>query len=278
MATLVFVPFVSLGAQSTQRGPIGLEGRVPAEPPKNAPTITFPKDGSTITELPVTVRGLCQSGLLVKVFKNNIFGGSAVCKNNNYAITIDLFIGLNELVARQYDDLDQASPDSNRVRVTFPAGQFATANRISLSSNYAKRGANPGEELTWPIILSGGVGPYAISVDWGDGTDPDIISRELAGTFDITHVYENAGTYNILIRATDKNGDLAFLQLVGVGNGELAQDGQAGTGAPTEPVYVILWWPIILLAALVPISFWLGKRHQIHVLRRRLSKRDTFTS
>jgi hypothetical protein len=265
-----------VSAQSTQSGSIGLEGRVPAKPPAKAPTITFPRNGATITDIPVTVTGLCESGLLIKIFKNGVFGGSAICKNGSYSIQIDLFIGVNELIARAYDDLDQASPDSNKVRVTLPASQFSVTNRISLSSSFAKRGANPGDKLTWPITLNGGTGPYAISVDWGDGTEPDIISREFAGNFEISHIYENAGIYNILIRATDKNGDVAFLQLVGVGNGELNQD-QAGAGpSQVREIIKILWLPIIFLAIMALVAFWLGKRHQIRVLRRRLSKRDSF--
>lgn len=264
-----FVPLKAFAATSS--GSVGIEGKVPTDPPKNAPTITFPVTNTTITNLPVTVTGLCQTGLLIKVFKNGVFGGSATCKNGTYSIQIDLFIGRNELIARAYDDLDQASPDSNLVVVTFPVSQFSGTNRVSLSSVFAKRGANPGQTLTWPIILSGGNGPYAITVDWGDGTQPDIISREFPGTFDITHIYQSAGIYNVLIRATDKNGELAFLQLVGVGNGELA-DSQGGT-TPLEKIKTkILWWPAAVLIPLIALAFWLGRKHELLSLKRRFEK------
>lgn len=265
---------VPISAQTTEQGSIGIQGKVPGNPPSKAPTITFPSNGAVITDLPVSVGGTCQSGLLIKIFKNNIFGGSVVCKNGTYTLKIDLFIGKNDLIARAYDDLNQSSPDSNKVTVTLPAGQFALANRVSLSSSYAKRGANPGEKLTWPIILSGGTGPYAITVDWGDGTDPDIISREFSGPFDIEHIYKNAGSYSILIRAVDKDKNAAFLQLVGVANGEIAQD-SAGPLTTQNTISKILWWPIIFLLLLAITSFWLGRRHQINILRRRLSRRSS---
>lgn len=264
----------SLAASAaTESGSVGIEGKVPGNPPKNAPTITFPANGSSITELPVTVTGLCQTGLLIKVFKNNVFGGSAICKNGSYSLQIDLFVGRNELVARAYDDLEQSSPDSNKVIVNFPVSQFSGTNRVSLSSAYAKRGASPGQTISWPIILSGGNGPYAISVDWGDGTQPDIISREFAGTFDISHVYKTAGVYNVLIRATDKNGEIAFLQLVGVGNGEIADKQGTAGGTTAKETIKVLWWPAVIFIPLIILAFWLGRRHELTSLRRKLERR-----
>lgn len=259
------------GFAATSSTPLGVEGRVPGGPPKNAPTITFPTNGSSFTSLPVKVTGLCESNLLVKIFKNNVFGGSAVCSGGSYNIQIDLFVGKNELVARQYDNLGQASPDSNKVTVTFPVSQFSGLNRISLSSSFAKKGANPGEKLVWPIILSGGNGPYAITVDWGDGTQPDIISQEFPGTFNISHTYKSAGVYNVLIRASDKNQETAFLQLVGVGNGEVTDKASANS-IPTKTVTKVLWWPALLLIPLIFIAFWLGRKHEIFSLRRKFDR------
>lgn len=252
---------------------VGIEGKVPAEPPLNAPTITFPKDGAAINKLPVTVTGLCQSGLTVRVFKNNIFGGAAPCVNGNYSIQIDLFSGKNILVARQYDDLDQASPPSNRVTVTFPFSPFAVANRISLTSSFAKRGAAPGDVLTWPIVLSGGVGPYAITINWGDGTQSDIISREFPGEFLIEHIYESAGTYNILIRAADKNKELAFLQIVGVGTGEISQSEEEGGIKEIREIIRVLWWPAAITVPMILIAYWLGRRSAVSDLRKKLDQK-----
>jgi hypothetical protein len=210
----------------------------------------------------------------VKVFKNNVFGGSTVCVNGSYSIQIDLFTGRNELVARMYDDLDQPGPDSNKVTVTYPFNVAKLANRISLTSNYAKRGAAPGETLTWPITLSGGVGPYAITIDWGDGKVTDVISQEFPGNFTASHIYDSAGLYNIIIRAVDKNGDIAFLQLIGVGNGELTQASGEGTGAPEiREIVRVLWWPAAFAIPLTIISYWLGKKSALAHLRKQLGQK-----
>jgi hypothetical protein len=259
---------------------VGLEGTVPSPPPTQAATIGVPGNGQTFKATPITISGLCKTGLLVKIFSNNIFIGAASCANGSYSLQADLFSGRNDLVARVYDSLDQAGPDSNVVTVTYADTQFvAFGTRVSLSSTFAQLGADPGKELIWPIILSGGVGPYAISVDWGDGTAPSLQSESFPGNINIKHVYKNAGVYRVVVKATDANGTAAFLQLVGVANGKVSQ--ATGTGSATNSGGVngtgnnkttIIWWPMLLLLPLIVSSFWLGRRHELFSIRKQLEK------
>lgn len=274
--------YTGVSRAAEESGSVGLEGRISAPPPTTPATISFPRDGAVINDLPVTVTGICKDGLLVKLFKNNVFAGSGQCKNGSFSIQIDLFSGANELVARVYDDLDQAGPDSNIVRVTFPVAGFNTGARISLTSSFAKRGANPGQKLTWPITITGGTSPYAITVDWGDGKAADIISQSFAGTFNIEHVYDTPGVYNVVVRATDKNGNIAFLQLVAVANGPLTQSaaaaqnaGQSNTGAEAAKQSVrILWQPAAISIPLIFSTFYLGRKYELFTLRKRLEQRE----
>src|ERR1039458_1665129 len=100
-------------------GSIGLQGTISTAPPTRGATIAIPSNGAVFTAVPITVSGLCPSNLLVKIFSNNIFVGSTVCSNGSYSLQVDLFGGRNGLVARVYDSLGQAGPDSNTVTVTF---------------------------------------------------------------------------------------------------------------------------------------------------------------
>jgi hypothetical protein len=266
----------ALGSQQNpQNGSVGLEGKVNAPPPTQAPTISTPGNGQTVTHIPITVSGLCKTGLLVKVFSNNIFVGSAQCTGGSFSIPVDLFSGRNDLVVRQYDALDQASPDSNVVSVTFTDAQFLQfGTRVTLNSSYAQLGAAPGSELDWPITISGGVGPYALSVDWGDGTAPDLQSVSFAGPLTIKHVYKSAGIYKVTVQATDKNGTTAFLQLVGVGTGKVGQ-GSSGSGSASTPstaatttknsIWVFV--PFLFLFPLIFLSLWLVRRHELFLVR-----------
>ncbi|MDB5186200.1 MAG: hypothetical protein JWL85_723 [Candidatus Saccharibacteria bacterium] len=266
--------------ENPQNGAVGMQGKISSPPPTQAASISVPTNGQTFTQIPITVRGICSGDLLVKLFKNNVFSGSAQCKNGSYSIIIDLFSGQNELVARVYDALDQAGPDSNTVTVTYNDAARGVGSRVTLTSNFAKRGANPGQELTWPIIMSGGSGPYAVSIDWGDGKTPDLMSQQFPGTFNIKHKYDTPGVYNIIVKATDANGGLAFLQLVGMANGALSQDNGSNNAngdaaaSTTAPKMRILWEPAALLIPFILATFWLGKRYELHTLRKKIEKGD----
>lgn len=258
--------------ENPQSGSVGLQGIIASPPPTQGATITIPTNGQVFNSIPITVGGLCPNGLLVKVYKNNVFAGSVQCTSGSYSLQIDLFSGANELVARVFDNLDQPGPDSNKVTVTFNDSRPGAGSRVSLSSIYAKRGANPGETLTWPIQLTGGRGPYAVSVDWGDGKAPDLKSLQFPGTFNIEHIYDNSGVYKIVVKATDADGVTAYLQLVGVGNGAAGQGNQTSINVqPTlTPKTRILWEPAVLSIPLLLSSFWLGKRYERRMLRKRI--------
>ncbi len=257
-------------------GSVGLQGKVQTPPPKNPATIGTPSNGQSFTTTPITVTGLCTTGLLVKIFANNVFVGSVLCANGSYSLQVSLLDGRNDLVARIFDSLDQAGPDSNIVTVSYNT-QFATTGIpiLSLSSVYARRGANPGEQLQWPISISGGTPPYALSMDWGDGKPTSLYSAPISGTITTTHVYSAPGTYVVIAKATDANGLTAFLQLVGQANGAVTQSatsssGNSGSGASRT---VVVWIPAAASIPLIGISFWLGRRFELLSLRRHLERR-----
>lgn len=262
-------------SQNPQSGSIGMEGTIAGPPPSTAATISIPGNGQSVVSTPITVSGLCTTGLLVKIFSNNVFVGSTVCTSGSFSLKVDLFSGANDIIARVYDALDQAGPDSNTVRVTFNDAQFAQfGTRVTLTSVYARKGAAPGSTLTWPIAMSGGLGPYAVNVDWGDGKSADLFSKPFAESFDITHTYDSAGVYNVVVKATDANGVSAFLQLVGVGTGQVSGKSPTSTGNTTTstPKSQIVWIPLLFIIPLLAVAFWLGRRHELFTIRKRLEE------
>lgn len=282
IALPVTVSAQSAPPQNPQNGATGVQGKISSPPPAQAAVISIPRAGQTFTTQPVEVSGICPKDTLVKVFKNNVFAGSVECTNGSFRLSIDLFDGQNELVARVYDALDQAGPDSQTISVNYDDNKPGLESRVSLTSNFAKRGANPGSELRWPIILSGGIGPYALSVEWGDGKKADLISQQFPGTLDIKHTYDAPGVYNIVVKATDKNGGVAFLQLVGVANGPLSQQNASGSSdqkdgqnsATSKETRIILWQPAAILLPMIAAGFWLGKKHELSTLRRKIEQGD----
>ena len=264
-------------------GSYGLEATKTQPPPTQGATITTPGNGSSFATSPVTVNGICPAGLLVQIYNNNVMVGSVMCSNGSFSLEVSLFAGTNELSAIVYDDLEQAGPASNVVTVTYTDTSFtAFGTLMTLTSSYGRRSAAASSPLTWPLQLSGGAGPYAFSIDWGDGSGPELKSQALAGVVTIDHVYKKAGIYQVNVRVTDVNGVSAFLQLVAVASGKV--DGATATQADSKngqtdaaPAQV-LWVPTVTSLALLAPSYWLGRRSQLLSLRKKMLKeRDGFT-
>lgn len=265
-----------------QPGSFGLEATKMQAPPTQGATITTPGNGASFATSPTTVNGICPNDLLVQVYDNGVMVGSVMCTSGSFSIQVSLFAGTNELTAAVFDDLDQTGPASNSVTVNYTNTSFTDfGSLVTLTSSYGRRSAPAGGvPLVWPLQLSGGAGPYAFSLDWGDGTKPELKSQSLTGVLTISHEYQNAGIYRVNVIATDVKGVSAFLQVIAVSSGKVdastssSSDKTAkATSAPT-----VLWVPTIVVLVLQIPVFWLGRRSQLVSMRNKMLKeRDTYT-
>lgn len=255
-------------------GSYGLEATKKQAPPTTSATISTPGSGASYSDSPITVSGLCTTGLLVEVYDNDAMVGAIDCKSGSFSLQVSLFTGQNDLTTIQYDDLGQAGPQGNTVTVNYNNASFSAFGAlITLTSNYGRRAADPGSTLSWPLLLSGGTGPYAFSIDWGDGSKPDLKSQALAGEVDISHVYDQSGIYHVTVKVTDTNGVSAFLQLVAIANGKPAATSGGGTTSNSSSVSVkVIWWPAAVCVVLLPFAFWTGRRSELVSLHKKLEK------
>ena len=251
-------------------GSYGLQATKTQPPPDVGATITTPSNGGSFTTSPITVTGICPSGLLVEVYNYNVMVGSVMCVNGSFSLQVSLFAGVNELSVSVYDDLDQIGPPSNVITVNYTDTRLtAFGALITLTSSYGRRSAPTGSELTWPLQLSGGTGPYAFSIDWGDGAASELKSQSLAGLVTILHTYKKAGIYQVNVKVTDVNGVSAFLQVVALGNGKVEAVPET---TETKVVTQVLWIPAAIALALLVPTYWLGRRSQIVSLRNKMLK------
>lgn len=267
-----------LPAPEPQPGAYGLEATKPKPPPTVGARISTPGNGSSFSSSPITVRGICPEDLLVQVYNNDVLVGSVMCDNGSFSLDVSLFVGVNELSAIVYDELGQAGPRSNVVRVNFNNTNFsAFGELITLTSSYGRRSAAVSSPLTWPLQLSGGTGPYAFSIDWGDGTDADLMSQSSPGVVNISHVYKRAGIYRINIRVTDTNDVSAFLQVVAVSNGQVDSSEATDEEDGSSSRIIILWLPAAIALSLLIPAYWLGRRSQLVSIRNKMLKeRDSY--
>ncbi len=250
---------------------------VPGPRPAKPAVITSPSSGQSFTTNPVTVEGTCPSKSLVKIFTNGILVGSILCDaNGRFKIPVDLVIGTNSLTALPYNALDQEGPTSPAVGVTLnqpPGGPGFSTELVIQSENYY-RGSVPGEEVVWPIELVGGQAPYAVSIDWGDGTS-DVVTRLAPGSFTVKHTYNQVGGYlgsfPLIIRASDAAGHTAYLQLTTIVNsakaGPTKSAGETAGGLLKMFPFV---WPLWVLLLLMILSFWLGERREKKIMQKQL--------
>lgn len=263
-----------------EAGSIGLNGTVPGKPPTVAATIDKPTNGQRFATSPITVSGTCPKGTLVEIFKNNIFAGSIPCQDDGtYSIDVDLLIGKNILVARVYDDLNQAGPDSNKVTVYYDAlpsqaGPLTSLDfggaQLLLNTDAVFRGVFPNQTMRVPIEILGGTPPYAINVQWGDSSNKVVPRKNNLG-FTIDHVYSRPGTYQMTIQGSDANGRVAFLTVAAIVNGQpsVAAGSSEETGVSnTVLTRLLTLWPLYTSVVAIAISFWLGERREKYLLTR----------
>lgn len=258
---------------------ISLTGTVPGKPPTVAANITTPTANKRFSASPIEVSGTCPADTLVEIYKNDIFAGSTICTSAGiFSLQSDLLIGQNVIVARVYDALNQAGPDSNKVSVFYDLLPAQSAGivplnfggpQIILSTDAVFRGTFPGQNLSMPLTLLGGTAPFAFNIQWGDGSN-NVMARNSNAVFSAEHSFQKPGTYQINIQVTDTQGRIAFLSVAAIVNGQPeAAAATSNQGTSTGSIASILTlWPLYVSLVAVVLSFWFGEMREKHVLTR----------
>lgn len=275
LASVSWSAQAAVPAVNPQSGSVGLTGTVKGSPPSTAPVILSPRNGDRTSSIPITVSGLCTTGNFVTISKNNVFAGATTCSDNGtFALQIDLFDGNNRLVAVALDALGQAGPESVSVDVFYDAPSFtvpggaAIGKQLFLQTTTTVMGISPKLSLRRSVNIVGGIGPYAVSWDWGDG-QTSLVSQAIDGPTGASHTYERPGNYRVIVRASDSTGNAAYLQVVNVVNGPADKLGASrGEGGGALPGTLVATWPLFALAALMVAFFWLGELRATRKLQR----------
>jgi len=244
---------------------------VPAPVLTKPAVILSPINDSVVTDEPIIIKGSCPNNSYVKLERNNVFSGVAICLNNKFTINTDLFIGNNQLNVQDFNTTNSPGPISTPITITYsPPTATPTTPTTSPSSTspkntntknkantqptqsvtsaipkaliintaYLYRVFNTGQTFSWKINLIGGVPPYSLSVSWGDGQKSAIILSSYQTTpnsvIDIKHTYQQPGDYLIKVSSFDHAGDNALIQLVAVIKGTGNAIGPSGNATSND--------------------------------------------
>lgn len=273
-------------------------------PPSSGSTITSPADGAVTATSPISVYGTCPSGLLIEIWRDGLFAGSDFCDGSGlFSVLVTLNTGANHLVARTADALGQYGPDSSSVTVTYspppptptptpsaspapltptpqpttrptsspvfpvpkPTSVPAPGPLVLDPGRHFYQTVEPGTPVDFELAVSGGTAPYRVAWDYGDGHTEQTTAAQ-AGPLKATHSYTAAGAYQVTVRVRDATGRTALIQLAVIVSGP--------TGVPTSTTHddglLGFVWPLLVLVALIVLSFWLGERHKLDQARQTL--------
>lgn len=115
------------------------------------------------------------------------------------------------------------------------------------------------ETLSLPVIISGGVAPFALSIDWGDGvTDLKSVADNAYYTYQ--HIYLQTGSVSVTLRTTDSKGSVSFLQTVVQVNGAPATTGSTfgNITSGLSNIWTEAPVPLYFAALALVLGFWIG--------------------
>jgi PKD repeat protein len=275
LAGISFAADAAVPAVNPQSGSVGLTGTVTGPAPTTSAPILSPGNGTSTSNIPITISGACPTGTFVSLERNNIFGGAVACSDaGTFSLQADLFDGVNIIYTRVTDALGQNGPNSAPITVYYNAPSLAlpggsVAKQLFLDMSTTITGGDPALPIGRTVTIVGGVGPYAVEWDWGDG-NTSLASQGNEGDVSATHTYARAGTYTVIVRVTDSTGNSAFLQFVTVVNGPVAALGATtGSGLGSLSGSLVSAWPLYGLAAVMVFFFWIGERREVSILRRK---------
>lgn len=278
---------MALAVAQSQQGNIQVNGTVEGPPPTQGASITSPTSNQRFTDKIITVSGSCVTGTIVQIYKNGIFAGTEYCDFGSFSLSIDLVPGRNDLVARTMDTLGQYGPNSPTITVFYdqviPSGNQSAASSAAPQAPNAAIASNllldvmklyqaglPNRPVTIDIGISGGVGPYALYIDWGDGKN-DLVLQPKSGDLKQQHTYDKPGNYRVIIEASDAEGNRATIQTIVMVNGEFKVTAPSILGDPDKALPILsIAWQIYIVIVLGVLCFWLGERSILHRYRTRI--------
>ncbi len=297
--------FLCLWTYRVNATDVKVTARVAGLPPAVPAQILSPAEGQRFSSAPIILSGTCPTPSYVKIASNDIDLGYALCSNSgNFTLALSLLPDANELIAHVYNLADEEGPLSSPVKVYYdillspppsaqtPLPDVPASSRVPqtvrppllVGTEFSVRAFYTGDEVKWQLSMSGGTPPYAINIDWGDGTN-SVYSKNSASDFDISHIYTKPGPSNgaYIVKASASDGSsgqssLQFFVFVVQKQTATTNTSNGGTIATEQSSllstilknkFLATAWPSFMVICLMCTSFWLGEKEVSWRLRRK---------
>jgi len=241
--------------------------------PTQAAQIINPKNKQVFNNRSITINGTCPTtppDNVVKIIDNGINIGTAACNDGQFRLNADLFnLGINYVRARVSDIFNQDGPDSVVIGVYYQpfgapgssSGNSALFNVGIASAQYA---VVNGHAYDVTLQISGGKAPYALNIDWGDGSN-NLISRPDSSDTTVEHIYSLPAQYQITLNATDAGGKKAYAQTAVLVSGPMAATSNTtsqGGGLIYGQSMLATMLKVYGVITAAVFIFWLGEHYE----------------
>lgn len=247
---------------------ITLKGFSKGPPPDTAAEITSPLYKNVFDESGVEIEGICEPGLFIEIYRNDVLAGGAICSDaGTFKVFITLVPGKNIIYTKIHDALYQYGPESKRITLWYNVPDTLVPP-LMIKTKAVQKGILHNQDLHLSYSIAGGQEPYSVYIDWGDGTVAEIVHVNKPGTQNVSHKYRKTGQFVITIRAADKNNQQFTIQTVIVVHPDshslVATGLNECTGSSCGSLNIVRlmnWaWPALIVATLMTLSFWIGEK------------------
>ncbi len=123
----------------------------------------------------------------------------------------------------------------------------------------------PGTVQALGLLVWGGEPPYAVSIDWGDGSENTLLSIESPGYKVVSFSYAAPNAYKIITKITDAKNSTSFFEASTQVNGVI----QNQQSIDNQNNSVVGSWieasvPVYLVAVAITVGFWGGDLFDSH--------------
>jgi hypothetical protein len=180
---------------------VGATVRAPV--PSQAPEVTVPADGASVSSARTVVAGSCpfiDPQVVVRIAVDQQPAGSGICDSSNlFSVTVTLAAGPHEISAQSFTVDGTAGPASQALRVSSAVPPIQNAPAL-LTSKDALSFLGPSKTASWDGSLTDTTGG-TLNIAWGDGERSSYDVQP--GALHMNHHYSKLASHNVLITYTD---------------------------------------------------------------------------